>query len=64
MNFKGSISIILIVILITSIGCTSKKDIKDKKVLVYGSSNYISINPVLYEHGKIKPHFGRMGKSF
>ncbi len=36
------------------VGCGSNtKDNLNEKVLVYGSQNYTSINPALYEHGEI-----------
>ncbi|EYE89404.1 peptide ABC transporter substrate-binding protein [Fervidicella metallireducens AeB] len=35
-------------------GCGKQKDVNSKeKVLVYGSGDYSSINPALYEHGEI-----------
>lgn len=50
----------LVMILSLMAGCSSGGDKdkkadkpKDGKVLVYGSNDYTSINPALYEHGEI-----------
>ena len=50
-KFKLTAALISLLILV---GCGSNtKDNLNEKVLVYGSHNYTSINPALYEHGEI-----------
>lgn len=58
---KKKIFMIIAVVLVTALGlsaCSSQKsekketDIQGKR-LVYGSNDYTSINPALYEHGEI-----------
>ena len=53
MKLKGLVSIILIITLMVSIGCKGEENVKNENVLVYGSNDYTSINPALYEHGEI-----------
>ena len=68
MKFKGVKAIILSLGLVLLVGCgtnskveenktTGNENIKaeesNEKVLVYGSGDYTSINPALYEHGEI-----------
>ena len=67
MNLKGVKALILTVSLSLIVGCGNKtvtqEDINNsenaavtesnEKVLVYGSGDYSSINPALYEHGEI-----------
>lgn len=50
----------LVMVLGFMVGCSAKKESNkdsfsktDEKVLVYGSNDYTSINPALYEHGEI-----------
>ena len=60
MKLKKLTIISLVMILSLMVGCsgtenstyTSGKS-SDEKVLVYGSTDYTSINPALYEHGEI-----------
>ena len=67
MKFKGVKAIILSLGLALLVGCGTNSKVEDKvienqniateekgeKVLVYGSGDYTSINPALYEHGEI-----------
>lgn len=54
-----SLAALLLVVLLSFTGCGKdpKNDTKNtenkEKILVYGSSDYTSINPALYEHGEI-----------
>lgn len=44
----------VIMCMVLAAGCGgSKKDAAKEKVLIYGSGDYTSINPALYEHGEI-----------
>ncbi|WP_027400193.1 ABC transporter substrate-binding protein [Anaerovorax odorimutans] len=54
LNKIGVIVLILALVVGTFAGCGSDtKGDTDEKVLVYGSGDYTSINPALYEHGEI-----------
>ena len=67
MKFRGVKAIILSLGLALLVGCGTNSKVEDKstgsenitaeksdeKVLVYGSGDYTSINPALYEHGEI-----------
>ncbi|MBW9149021.1 ABC transporter substrate-binding protein [Clostridium sp. CM028] len=52
------LGVALIMSMVLLVGCggdssTDKKTASNEKVLVYGSGDYSSINPALYEHGEI-----------
>lgn len=61
MKLKKLKVISLVMILSLMVGCSTTKDnkqddtskVSNEKVLVYGSGDYTSINPALYEHGEI-----------
>ncbi|WP_373687735.1 ABC transporter substrate-binding protein [Clostridium tagluense] len=43
----------LVMSIVLLVGCGGDKTASNEKVLVYGSGDYSSINPALYEHGEI-----------
>lgn len=53
MNLKRVMAIGLTTIMILGISCSKSRGNSNENVLVYGSSDYTSINPALYEHGEI-----------
>lgn len=53
MKLKKLKIISMVMILTLMAGCSSSPKPTDEKVLVYGSNDYTSINPALYEHGEI-----------
>ncbi len=48
-----ALSLALVMCMVLVVGCSGEKAASNEKVLVYGSGDYSSINPALYEHGEI-----------